>query len=277
MGLGELAAFYLWWALENLAEGSVLLLEEPESFLSPICQSAFAGILAMYTVRKKAWVVATTHSSALIREAGTKHLSFLYKDGVNSRRSAKPIESLLSGVGIETSADTIMLVEDRASAIFGRLWIAHFDPMSASRVEMVQMGGHGNISKALEAFGGRNTGKTKIIGLYDADQKGQVSGELEAVTAFLPGRSPIEVEYRTMTTDDIERILPMLEIADLKQILFGIRRADAHDWFSGFCRGAKLSEEQLHLMLFKAWIAHAPNGEEARRAFDALAGRAGWK
>src|SRR5262249_22146242 len=160
--------------------------------------------------------IVTTHSAALIREGGEKNLSFLYKDGKHSRLSTKPIGALLNGVGIETVADTMLLVEDRAAAIFGRLWLAHFDPLAVARVELVPVGGHGNISKALEALDGRPQGYIRIIGVYDGDQRDQVPDKLESASAVLPGREAIEAAYRAMTDNDIERIAPLLGIANLR-------------------------------------------------------------
>lgn len=275
MGLGELAAFHLWWAIKNLSERTILLLEEPESYLSPGCQTAFAGILAKYAVQKKAFVVVTTHSPAVIREAGLTNLRFLYREGRNSLLSiGKPIEALLNGVGIETKIDTLLLVEDRAAAIFAGLWMSLFDPIVASGVELHSMNGAGNISKLLEAFP-TGASAVRIRGLYDGDQQGQVSKALKDLCAYLPGATSIEAIYRRMVTNDFARVEPLLGIPDLGPILFGIRQHEDHDWLVRFAVAARLTEEQIHLMLFKAWIGVEENLAEARAAFEVLVQKLG--
>jgi hypothetical protein len=270
MGMGELAALHLWWALKNLSEKTVLLLEEPESYLSPGCQTAFAGILAKRAVQMKAFVIITTHSPAIIREAGLRNLRFLYRDGRNSLLSnPKRIEALLNGVGIETRTETILLVEDQAAAIFAGLWLSHFDPMVAIGVETHSLNGAGNISKLLASFPS-DASSVRIRGLYDGDQKGNVPIEVEALAAFLPGKACLEKVYRDMLTNDVDRVEPLLGIPDLRAVLYAIRQYEDHDWFVRLATAATLTIEQLHLVLFKAWIADEVNAELAKEAFEAL-------
>ncbi|KQW20751.1 hypothetical protein ASC80_11125 [Afipia sp. Root123D2] len=270
MGMGELAAFHLWWALKNLSEKTVLLLEEPESYLSPSCQTAFAIILAQRAVQMKAFVILTTHSPAIIREAGLHNLRFLYRDGRNSLLSnPKRIEALLNGVGIETRTDTILLVEDQAAALFTGLWLAHFDPMVAIGVEVHPLKGASNINKLLEAFPS-TASSVRIRGLYDGDQKGQVPRGIEHLAAFLPGDVCLEAMYRKMLAADYDRVGPLLGIADLAAILYSLRQYEDHDWFVKLASAANLTIEQLHLPLFKAWISDQNNLNLAKQAFEAL-------
>ena len=270
MGMGELAAFHLWWALKNLSEKTVLLLEEPESYLSPSCQTAFAIILAKRAVQMKAFIIITTHSPAIIREAGLHNLRFLYRDGRNSLLSnPKRIEALLNGVGIETRTDTILLVEDQAAAIFTGLWLAHFDPMVAIGAEIHPLKGASNISKLLEAFPS-TASSVRIRGLYDGDQKNQVPRGIEHLAAFLPGDVGLEAAYRKMLTADYDRVAPLLGIADLAAILYPLRQYEDHDWLVKLASAVSLTIEQLHLLLFKAWISDQNNAELAKQAFEAL-------
>jgi len=53
MGAGEFAAFFLWWNLARAARFSVLLIEEPETFLSPGSQAAFSDRLLSIMYSKK--------------------------------------------------------------------------------------------------------------------------------------------------------------------------------------------------------------------------------
>lgn len=138
VGLGELASFYLWWSLKRVSPNTVLLVEEPESYLSPMCQAAFADVLAKYTVQKKPFVILTTHSPEIIQHANRSSLRFAY----------------------------------------------------------------------------------------------------------------------------------ILGIPNLSQIVFGIRGAEAHDWLELLQRASQLSREQLHLMLFRAWIQKAENHDMAKQYFQ---------
>lgn len=53
MGSGEFAAFLMWWKLDRTKDHALLLLEEPESFLSPNARDAFIKVLLHYAFNKK--------------------------------------------------------------------------------------------------------------------------------------------------------------------------------------------------------------------------------
>ena len=64
MGSGEIAALHLWWKISTLVSGELVLLEEPEAFLSHACQVNFAKHLIAKAVEERFAVVARlrTHS-----------------------------------------------------------------------------------------------------------------------------------------------------------------------------------------------------------------------
>jgi hypothetical protein len=141
--------------------------------------------------------------------------------------------------------------------------------MIAIGVETHSLNGAGNISKLLASFPS-NANAVRIRGLYDGDQKGKVPPEVEALAAFLPGGACLERLYRDMLTTDFERVAPLVDIADLGAILYAIRQYEDHDWFVRLAGSANLTSDQLHLLLFKAWIADQTNAELAKEAFEEL-------
>lgn len=268
MGLGELATFYLWWSLERATERTVLLVEEPESFLSPLCQTAFAATLAKCAATKKPFVVVTTHSPQIIETAPRSSLIFIYRDGPDSKMNqGEPLDVLLRTVGIVSKVRVLILVEDNAARLFCKLWIAEFSPRSAQSVEICMMGGDGNVMKALKAFP-ENPKALDLIGLLDGDA--EAKGFAGKRVAFLPGGKPIEALYRDMVETDIDRVEPILGIQNLRQIVFSQGGMELHEWFEGMKENSNLSHDQLHLVLFKAWIQKPENRNLAERYFGAL-------
>ena len=229
MGLGELAAFYLWWSLERVSDKTILLIEEPESFLSPLCQTAFAGVLAKYTASKKPFVVVTTHSPQIIQSAPKSSLHFVYRDGRNSKINiGDPLEVLLNTVGIEAKIKTLVMVEDNAARVFSKLWIGQFAPRIIASIEFIIMNGDGNIIKALDGFP-TNPNSFALIGLLDGDAEGKgFAGER---IGFLPGGKPVEALYREMIEAELDRVEPILGIENLRQVVFAQQGLELHEWF----------------------------------------------
>src|SRR5690606_31701595 len=60
MGYGEIAAIYLLWALRRAAGGALILIEEPETFLSPRAQTALVDVIARYVKEKGIVVIMTS-------------------------------------------------------------------------------------------------------------------------------------------------------------------------------------------------------------------------
>jgi hypothetical protein len=229
-----------------------------------MCQTAFSAVLASYAAKNKPFVVVTTHSPQIIQAAPKSCLQFVYRDGANSKvQHGDPVEVLLRTVGIENKIKCILLVEDNAARVFSKLWINHFAPRKVSSVEFLILGGEGNVTKALESLP-QNPKTVSFVGLLDGDAEARgFAGRV----AFLPGGKPIEQLYKEMLETELARVSPLLGIENLDQILFGMRGLELHEWFEHLKQNSNLSSEQLHLVLFNAWIQKPANREIAEKYF----------
>ena len=52
MGLGEVSALYIYWCLSRAAENSILIVDEPETYLAHNSQSALIDVLAKFCSEK---------------------------------------------------------------------------------------------------------------------------------------------------------------------------------------------------------------------------------
>jgi predicted ATPase len=52
MGAGELAILFLWWSIDRASEDTLILIEEPETYLSPGSQQSFCAYLIASAVEK---------------------------------------------------------------------------------------------------------------------------------------------------------------------------------------------------------------------------------
>jgi hypothetical protein len=141
MGAGELAAFYLWWSLGRAAEGSIVLIEEPECYLSPGSQDAFRDYAASMAFTRKLCIVMTSHSAQIIAPLSKESTRFFRRDAQGIKLvSDRPAPILLETLGIRPSVDTIVFVED-AAGTFCRLWLERLDPNLSRRIEIIVRNG----------------------------------------------------------------------------------------------------------------------------------------
>jgi energy-coupling factor transporter ATP-binding protein EcfA2 len=268
MGAGELTALHTWWAVNRAADNSLLLIEEPETFLSPASQEGMAHFLLVSTVDKKLVTVMTSHSAKIIDSVADEHRLFLYREGAGAKFAEVPVTPrLLATVGIEPAVNKVLMVEDQAASFFLRLLLEYCDPTFARTCEISVQGGDGNIVAALERIGGRFQAM-KIIGVFDGDLRGKVKKTVAPFAAFLPGGVAIETIFRELITADVAASAEALSKPKLGEILFTVEGADHHDWYESLCEGLSLTKAQLFPMMFGLWIRQTGN-EDA--AFEAMA------
>ena len=77
MGRGELSLMLTYWTLRDLPKNSILILEEPETHVSPRSQDCLMNIVAKFCDEKGIWVLTTTHSPTIIRHIPGKHLKLI--------------------------------------------------------------------------------------------------------------------------------------------------------------------------------------------------------
>jgi predicted ATPase len=101
MGAGEIAILYLWWAINRAPRNALILIEEPETYLSPSSQESLSHFLIAEAVQKKLTVVMTSHSAKIIGSFPDENLRFLFRDR-NSIRVADghSLTTLRENIGI---------------------------------------------------------------------------------------------------------------------------------------------------------------------------------
>ncbi|WP_279351344.1 ATP-dependent nuclease [Erythrobacter litoralis] len=253
MGTGEAAAMYLWWEVNQAKPNSLLLIEEPESFLSPKSQKAFVNFLTVLAVQKHYVVVVTSHSPKIIETVSDEHRSFIHRDRGNAvvdTGGASP--ELLGTIGIEQRVDNLILVEDNAAKTFANAILRRYRPELFRRSEIIVMNGHGDITACLKRLGGKPT-DLSIVGLYDGDQKGSVETDVEPFSAFLPGDIPIEQVFRKLVEDDPNNVQVALGVERLSEINFALEGEEAHDWFEEFAKALGVDKGMLFQQLFSIW------------------------
>jgi predicted ATPase len=262
MGTGELAALYIWWKLKSAGENSFILLEEPETFLSPATQVALGDFLLSEAFSRGHCITMTSHSAALISPLPASSLKFIFRAGGTLRLSDPPTPSMLEKLGIRSSVNMLLLVEDAAARNFLKLLLEQVDPILSANVAIEIMQGHGGITRALDGLKDLK-GPIRFLGVYDGDMRG--NGDIQKLqnALFLPGDDAIESAFKKFVIANPEQLAANRGIPQEKvlEILYGAEGADVHDWYEALCVGLGLSREQLLSALFVLWKREPANAK----------------
>jgi hypothetical protein len=270
MGSGEFAAFLIWWRLQRARPKSILLIEEPECFLSPGSQAAFTDFLTQVMFNKKICAIVTSHSAEIITPLPQESIRFIRRDDAGVRfGTEKPSPILLETIGIRIPVDVLVFVEDQGAARLCRLLVERFDPSLARRMEIVPLNGDGSIINLLKEVE-NNYQSITILGLFDGDAKTAVPDEIRPKALFLPGGKPVELLFKELCESDPDGLRDISGWLNVSDSLFALQSRDHHDWFSEFAKSRGLEAGQLFMILFNFWLKAGNNEEEAKTAFDAI-------
>lgn len=266
MSLGEISIITCYWALRRAKAGAIVLLEEPETYISPVSQALFIDLLVYLCVSRQISLVFTTHSPQMFSRLNKRYVKFFYRDAQGSKLAADDqFDSMRKLVGLAAPIDVAILVEDRAAREFTRLLLGRLNVNLASRTEIVDVGGDGNITTSRRIMS-RGIRFFNLVGAYDGDMRGKIpESEDEWPFTFLPGPSAVERQFRALSNDNAKLLAGTLgrEIAVLEPILAGLAGLDHHDWFEEFVKKLGMSYEQVMLACFEAWFAIDANSQEA--------------
>lgn len=236
MGSGEHFLFYLFWRIKNIEKGTILIIEEPETYISISSQVHFVDYLAKQMAEKGVTVILTTHSPYILKQIKNENICI-----VNRVRNSVSImipnenHSAETLLGMKPSNKGTFFVEDRVAADFLSVLLEDCAPYLLREYSIDIASGESGITERLH-FPQSEKIKYNFIGVYDGDMRDRLSAEkLNWSYCFLPGAKPIEVLFQDFAEHDegIERLSALLqkekeEVFSYMSTLEGI---DYHDWF----------------------------------------------
>lgn len=248
MGLGELSLLFLYWMLGRLRFGSVLLMEEPETFIAPKSQRTLVDVVAAHADQKSLFVVVTSHSGIIAQRVPNTHIDFLSRRGKTVTFFRDPPRHLLrDGLALVPPRSLIALVEDVAAALFAKALLESGNSKYVSHCGIFVAGGESEITKVLEIISPGDQGAVTIIGLFDGDMRGKLPKKTNWQTMCLPGNSPPEVmaqEFLEGQYENLEEILSRPK-ARIIYALGAVAGMNHHDWLAGLCAALLMSTEEL--------------------------------
>lgn len=261
MGLGELSVHLFLWHLSRISANSIVLVEEPETFLSPRSQEKLVDIFAKFCAEKGMLFVLTSHSAQTLASIPSDNILVLSRSSGNVRliESSDQI-SYLQALGVKPQVRGAILVEDRAAREFARLLLNRVDPSFACQYEIIDAGSNGAIIKALSFP--RIKGYS-ICGLFDGDEYDK-HGKLELrwPLTYLPWPEAPETHLRNAAIAGESKLAELVGDRDGNRVhlaLSGLEGEDHHDWLENLKSRLGITYEQLLAYLFDVWFSNESN------------------
>ncbi len=272
MGLGEIAIFNIYLHLQKAMDHSVILIEEPESFIATSSQGKLMDMLAKTCCEKKVSIILTTHSPSILKSVPSENVVLLTRlqGKVHISKHTNKGE-YLKILGMPSQKTGMILVEDRAAREFALAWIAGFDPILVQEFDIIDLpGGTSKISEQLKAF--PKTGDwLKVIGLFDGDMR-HLNEEYGRPYTFLPGAIAPEKLLMEVAYSEIEKVAHFLFVSEARvyTVLASLEGRDHHDWLEDFHKNLPVPYEHAVRALFAIWLTNNSNYKKAKSAFDEL-------
>jgi predicted ATPase len=260
MGSGELSLLNCLWVLTRAAKDSVVVLEEPETHVSPRSQDALMNVVAYASDSRCLWVIVTTHSPVILRRLPLEHIRLLVSDESKSRLVRNPtwhqIGAILGG-GIAYRG--LLLVEDDCAKYFVQAVLDELQTDLRQQLSVaVVKGGISSIEHVLRHF--PKESRWTLAAAFDGDARENMRTKtFEWPHIFLPGSTSPErlLASALASTDAVDRLA--MELSKRKDEVLVARDAatgrDHHDWLNEMCRVLGPSNETVIRALVKIWIS----------------------
>lgn len=282
MGQGELSLLLIYWKLRDLPNDSVLILEEPETHVSPHSQNCLMNLLAKFSVEKGIWTVIATQSPTVIRRIPLKHVRlFSQVNGRTRLISAATLDQVSNILGGGVAYRGALLVEDVSAKEFLRNILDELDPSFLMRFEIISVGSESAITAALKSMP-RTGSWCTLVGLYDGDQSERLTNvdgdrlraEAKWPFLFLPGTCDPDQLLRDSLTDSNarERLAELLakpgEVVHLAAA--HTMGCDYHDFVVEFSRFVGLDATVVRRAMTRLWLSTEQNCNLAKTVLSSL-------
>lgn len=275
MGLGELSVINTIFRIHEAPNGKILIIEEPENFLSPKSQQIFIDHLAYIASTKGIYIILTTHSPYILSKIEDDNIRIV--NNPNNITSISPCLSpneALYSLGLRKHKTGIIFVEDSAAKDF--LIAAHRKFYTTSKMyhtDIIIKDGWSNIIDILKKISS-NEHSLSFIGAIDGDQRLNTQCDRKDVV-FLPTDLPPDVLiYNFSKTIGFSESLSTVIPADSQLIQRAISNnqgIDFHDWAHHISTELSIPISNLREAIFTLWIGNCDeNFSQAETFIKAL-------
>ncbi|WP_339195951.1 AAA family ATPase [Solibacillus sp. FSL R5-0449] len=235
MGMGEHFLFYVYWTFKRINTYGILLIEEPEVFISVTSQVNLMNFIVEKMNEHKFSVMLVTHSPFILQNISTENM-LIMNNYLNSFDVYKPQtkEDTLSKLGLILGKKGIIVFEDILAKEFFVSFCRRYAKKILIEFELELVNGFSDITKIL-SIPKLQRMNYMILGIYDGDMRGSDKIPIESLNwnyEFLPGEKSLEEEFQALTRSNLNYLSNAIGIeeSELRIILGRIQGKESHDW-----------------------------------------------
>lgn len=258
MGQGELSLMLVLWVLLSLPSNAIVLLEEPETHVSPRSQQHMMNVLAQAASERGAWVIVTTHSPTVISRVPTKHIRLMTRVDDRIEVIENPAQYQLAQILVGAhDFSGLVLVEDAAAKEFAISLLDELDPDLLRQYEVAVAGSVANLTAALASMPMTRSWFT-MMGAYDGDQRDALGKQnLAWPHSFLPGKEAPDVILKSAAVKagaaGIASILARGP-AQVAPALEAVKGLDPHDCLRALGENLGIGFSGVVRVLVRLWL-----------------------
>lgn len=154
MGLGELALAHIFWLLETAKKRSIILIEEPETFIASASQLALIDVIAYYASKKQLWICISTHSEHILSRIPEKNIYALTRDATGRhavRRNVRRDEHL-SQLRLAPRPAGYIFCEDWVGVTFAKQLLDSVGSPIVANYQFIPLFGDSKIERMLQTY-----------------------------------------------------------------------------------------------------------------------------
>lgn len=260
MGFGELSLLLILWRLMRTPSGSIVLLEEPETFVAPRSQRRLADVIAKLAVERDLMVIATSHSPSIAANFLLSEMTLLSRSGRDVVVSTPPLRSVVDArLELVPARKVIWVVEDEMASRLLRFFLRNADLHRWS--EVCVAGDNGRVLSVVASLRPAPESGIRVWGALDGNERGR--GSIDRVI-YLPGDlSPERFLRRYVTSANSSVLSAVLAVTQerLRLALGGSEGLEDHAWVHAMRGDLGLTLDDFVAKVMSSWSAD--NGEVA--------------
>jgi predicted ATPase len=275
MGMGEHFLFYIFWVFYRIKGSGIILIEEPETFISINSQQKLMNFIAKKASKLGITVILASHSPYIVKRIKKENIIILsrYLNYVSITKPSIDEESMMS-LGLEIPQKGSIFVEDKIAEIFLKIILSRHLSYILRDYSIEYVRGHAGITERL-MFPKSEKFSYKIIGIYDGDMIEdieRIKDNLNWKYSFLPTKDAIEIEFNKCLRENLGQFADSIEMnqAQIIHILSNIAGEDHHDWLLELARKSGKDIVLLLEKLYDFWISDEENQNKVQEFLNEL-------
>jgi len=272
-----LALLLTYWTFQRLQAQSIVVIEEPETHVSPRSQDCLMNMIAKFSDDRAIWTIIATHSPTVIRRLSVANVKLLSREKGKSTLINNPTKVQIGAIlGGGVAFKGVVLVEDAMARGFVLTIFEEIDPDMLLQFDVVVAGSESDITAAISTMPGSQKTLT-LIGAYDGDMRERASefSKLHWPSVFLPGDVPPEGLIKRMIeeTEDVnDRLATALQkqAHEIGVALDSVSGADCHELIRGLASALLTDESIVRRSIAKFWLSEESNLKAAKDFLNEL-------